>query len=340
MSFRAGRNMPVDAVEFQVPAAATPPSWASPAWDRLCAAVEGLRDHSLKTSFYYSCATTSALLDECHRVLDTVKPKIVLTASNPMEAGVAMGVASQARGSLTIQLQHGILQPFFTPVISDHMVTWGKTSSETLERLGVEDHRLRALGSPRHDAMAPSKDSSAKRKLLQALDLPCRPTLAFFSNGNDLIRNGTAPVECAQWLEQLALEYSNDLNVIVRLHPNEDGALFKDCPHLHITKHAPDLHTMLDGCDWAGSLCSTVLYDALLYLKPVWQFYADGWPDLADNWRRGLAKRISSQDELFAEVKQLMHVAPCLDEPPLYEQVFANHGQATQAVANFAASQL
>jgi hypothetical protein len=100
------------------------------------------------------------------------------------------------------------------------------------------------------------------------------------------------------------------------------------------------LHTTLDGCDWVGSLCSTVLYDALLYLKPVWQFFADGWPDLADNWRCRLAKRISSLDELRAEVNQLMRVAPTLDEPPLYEQVFANHGQATQTVADFVTSQL
>ncbi len=95
--------------------------------------------------------------------------------------------------------------------------------------------------------------------------------------------------ESAQWLETTAEKYSKDLNIIVRLHPNEDDSLYRHCPHLRITKDSPDLAIALDGCDWVGSRCFTVLYDALLFKKPVWQFYADGWPELAKNWREGLA---------------------------------------------------
>jgi hypothetical protein len=126
------------------------------------------------------------------------------------------------------------------------------------------------------------------------------------------------------------------MNFIVRLHPNEDNSLYRDCRHLTISKGVPNLATTIEGCDWIGSLCSTVLYDALLYKKPVWQFYADGWPELADNWRHGLAVRISSQFELSEMVDRMLceDVDLIVDES-LHKKVFANHGRATQATADF-----
>jgi hypothetical protein len=43
------------------------------------------------------------------------------------------------------------------------------------------------------------------------------------------------------------------VNVVVRLHPNEDGSLYRNCSHLTITKGSPDLAVMLEGSDWVGS---------------------------------------------------------------------------------------
>jgi hypothetical protein len=339
VSFGSGDGLPVETLELRVPAAALTPSWALESWDGLCDAVEELRDPSLKRSFFYYCASGTALLDECRRVLDLLDPQVVMTASNPMEGGVAMGVASLERGAQTLLSQHGIMQAFNTPVVADRMLTWGSSSTRTLERLGVESDRLVTLGSPRHDAMMPAKDGSARRRLLEALGLPDRPTFAFFSNGNDLVRNGIAPFECSRWLESIAAEYSSDLNVVVRLHPNEDGDLFRDCPNVSVTKDQPDLSTTLEGCDVVGSLCSTVLYDALLYGKPVWQFYADGWPDLADNWKNGLATRVSTALELRAFIDEMLRVGPQSDQS-LCADIFANHGRATQAVADYVVSHL
>ena len=91
----------------------------------------------------------------------------------------------------------------------------------------------------------------------------------------------------------------------------------------------------LDGCDWLASLCSTVLYDGLLYEKPVWQFHADGWPALADNWKQGLALRVRSESHLRVLVgRMLSGDADHQGDASLVARVFANHGRATQAVAD------
>jgi hypothetical protein len=106
-----------------------------------------------------------------------------------------------------------------------------------------------------------------------------------------------------------------------------------------VFKHECDLATTLNAADICGALCSTTLLDALLYKKPVLQFFADGWPDLADNWRRGLAERIGNPQQLMDVLaagtngvswkvladKQATHI----------DEVFANRGHAIQAVTRF-----
>jgi hypothetical protein len=268
-----------------------------------------------------------------------IRPKVVLCAATNFIGGAAITISSRWNGSRPMLLQHGMTQAFYTPLISDCMLTWGAATNQTLMALGVPDNQLVALGSPRHDTMRPSIRGEARAVFLRALALPDRPTFVFFSNGNDLLRNGMAPRECATWLENLAAAHRNSWNVVARLHPNEDGRLYKDCPHVLVTKESPDFHTTLGGCDVVGSLCSTVLYDALLYDKPVLQFHHPEWPELADNWRNRYSIRVVSSEHL-TEVLPSIRPGSERYESVIHEQheklstVFANYGSASHAVAD------
>jgi hypothetical protein len=326
-------SLPGTAVPFEHRGGARAPRWAARAWDELSACEPGLRDRSLRRSFVHACAMLQPLFDEIERLLEAVEPRTVLTASNQLRGGAALTVAARAQGIRSMLLQHGILQPFYTPLLSDLMLTWGPSSDEILVALGVPRAQLVAAGSPRHDAMRPSERRGARARLARALGLPDRPTVAFFSNGNDLDRNGVAPAECADWLEGAAATV-NDVNVVVRLHPNEDGSLYRRCRHVTLTQGSPDLSDTLDGCDRVASLCSTVLYDGLLYGKAIWQLHADGWPDLADNWKRGLALRVGSASQLRTLVGAMADEAEGSVDASLAARVFANHGRATEAVVD------
>ena len=328
-------NLPESAYYLQSAPHVFPPAWARNSWDALCDTIKELRCRSFERSFRSFCANMQGYYDALDTMLDAIDPKIVLNASTQLGGGAGLIVACRQRGILTLLLQHGILQPLYLPIIADYMLTWGQSSTETLACLGVSPQKLIALGSPRHDAIGPTSDANTKGTFYRALSLQEKPTMVFFSNGNDFVRNGDAPYECARWLEKSAALHKNDINVVVRLHPNEDGSLYQNCPHLHITKDVPDLAVTLEGCDWVGSLCSTVLYDALLFKKPVWQFHADHWPELANNWRQGLAVRISSQTELSESMSQILSVERHGFDERLSSRVFANHGRAAGAVADF-----
>ncbi len=118
--------------------------------------------------------------------------------------------------------------------------------------------------------------------------------------------------------------------------------LYRESRNVTIMSRAVPLGTALEGCDWIGSLGSTVMYDALLYGKAVWQFYADHWPVLVDNWKTGLALRVSSEDHFRELVRNALTSGGTTlrAEAGLVPRVFVNHGRATQAVADVVASRL
>jgi len=340
ISFNALPGVP-SVRRFEFPARALPPPWAATAWEALCECETSLRDQALQRSFYHACAVLRGLSDEVHALLDAAAPQVVICASTQGVGGAALTMAARQQDVRSLLLQHGMMQPVYTPLVADEMLTWGPSSDEILVSMGVPRAQLRTVGSPRHDRMGPSGNGRARSVLRRALALPDRPTFVFFSNGNDLVRNGSAPAECAAWLEATAASYADDLNVVVRLHPNEDGSLYRHGRHLTLMRSTPGLGETLDGCDWLASLCSTVLYDGLLYGKPIWQFHADGWPALADNWKQGLALRVRSESHLRVLVgRMLSGQADHQGDNALVARVFANHGRATQAVADVVVSAL
>ncbi len=326
---------------FEFPARARSPQWAAEAWEALCDGAPGLCRRDLARSFAHSAAMLQGLYDELDRLLASVRPQVILCAATQPIGGAALMVTARRRGITALLLQHGMPGPDFIPLLADAMLMWGPSSAHTVVSLGLPRSRVLTPGSPRHDSMRPCGDGRARATLLSALGLSDRPTFVFFSQGHDRDGLGDAVVECMGWLERAAARYADAVNFVVRLHPNEDGALYRGCRHLTVMNRAVDLRVTLEGCDWIGSLCSTVLYDGLLYGRPAWQFYADDWPVYIDNWKTGLASRVSSEQHLVDMVSRVLSsgVPPGVDDA-LIARVFANHGRATQAVADVVSARL
>jgi hypothetical protein len=335
VSMNSPEALPIPAVTLRYRCPWLVQGWAKQAWNELCAMEHSLASPHEVRAFFSASMEAAGLLAEFDRVLAATGARVAVTASTQLMGGAALVVAARSRRVPSVVLQHGVLQPLYVPVVADRMCTWGRSSDETLIRHGVEGRRLVALGSPRHDAMKPGAPGEARRQVLRDLELSDRPLLVFFSNGNDLSRNGAAPAACARWLAYAAERYRDKVHIVVRLHPNEDGSLYRRCAALTVTKKHPSHAAVLDAGDCVASLCSTAMLEALLYRKPVWHFHADGWPVLATNWQEGLAERISSGEQLCAAIEGTLLrqvFSPIAAEP---DRVFANHGSATQAVAEF-----
>ena len=308
------------------------PNWSGEAYNTLKVAMETKTqpDHSL---FQEYCKQITDLASSVNYMLDIVQPKVIVTVSRTMPISAAITVLGKKKKIRTIELQHGIPQAFYTPLISDNFISWGQISKNILTELGEDPSKIFNLGSPRHDDLTSSLKS--KNEIFKELNLKKIPTLVFFSNGNDLSRNGNAPIECAYWINDLSRKFYNRMNIIVKLHPNEDGQLYVNNSDITILKNEYSSAELLNICNYSASYCSTVMYESILFEKPVIQFYDSNWPDLADNWKSGLAIRASSIDnlnEIFDKV--LKNDLKLSVNNEMINKLFQNVGNSISKVAN------
>ncbi|MBI5667996.1 MAG: hypothetical protein HZC41_08290 [Chloroflexi bacterium] len=324
-------------ITFSVPARWQPSSRWRAGWHALR---EIFPDALHPASFDAFCDLASAAantVEEVKRLLSQLRPRLLVLAADHLLPGSAAAAAARDLGIESLVLLHGAVSPYNAPLTADRMGVWGEVSFDQMVQLGVPPEQLVVLGSPRHDSF-PAVPADARQRFRDTLGLRDLPCLVFFSNGNDLRRNSRVAVEgCARWLNTAAAALPDRMEVAVRLHPNEDGSLYANSPLLHVFKHECDLATTLSAADVCAALCSTTLVDALLYNKPVLQFYAEGWPNLADNWRRGLSLRIADETQLvdFLSAGMGRWQTLAAEQAQQVDSVFAHRGRARQAVADY-----
>ena len=245
---------------------------------------------------------------EIQKVLSQLVPKALIIAEELLVSSHVLCLVAKRLGIKVFVLQHGAVNGYFMPVNSDYFITWGSISTHHMQQLGLSNDRILTLGSPGHDRFAQIDRSSARVELLKTLSLPDRPTFVFFSNGNDPVRNTYEALEaCKDWLYSAARLLKRQYNIVIKLHPDENGELYLDADNnITIFKNECDVLSSIAGSDIIGSLCSTVLSEALIFNIPAFQFLGDGWPELVDNWRWLIAHRIKDGQSL---VKKLVAVS-------------------------------
>lgn len=313
-------------------------------WRRGWDALRAVLPDDLEADAYPAFLDIGLASDNCRhevkRLLTALRPRLMIQAIDQLLPGSAASRAAQEMGVESLVLLHGAVSPYNAPVTANCMGVWGKVSYEQLVGMGVPPEQLTILGSPRHDNFTQESVSDARQRFRESLGLRDLPYMVFFSNGNDLRRNSREAVEgCAAWLHSAATELADQMEFAVRLHPNEDGSIYANYPNLRVFKQECDLATTLNAASICGALCSTTLLDALLYKKPVLQFFADGWPDLADNWQRGLAERICGPEQLVDVLKSGLNsdLWRILSEKQTAhtDEVFANRGHSKQIITKF-----
>lgn len=318
----------------------TPKVWQR-AWADLRAALPAELNDASYSAYVHEAAVAANFTREMERLLTQLRPELLVTTIDQLLPASAIVMAARNQHIPSLLLQHGAVIPYNAPLTADHMAVWGSTSLDQMVTYGVPAEQMTILGSPRHDRFPVLSRVEARTQLRAMLDLSDKAYFVFFSNGNDPLRNSMEALEgCAQWLDAASRELSGQYEFLVRLHPNESGDLYRPYPQLKVFKNESPLDTTLGAADICAALCSTTLSDALLYNKPVLQFYAEGWRDLADNWRRGLAERIANRQQLVTLLRSDSWQALARQQALQRSTVFAEHGQAAASISAYIRRQL
>lgn len=320
-----------------------PPCWgAQPTYRRafaeLRAAVPEAVGESDWPRFVSLARRALSVSEEVERVLRGCRARALVVGRDQHLVAASACVAAASLGMPSFTLQHGAVGAFYLPLVSERFIAWGEASRDWLVDAGTDPASVVALGSPRHDA-EPSADPEAGHRFRRHLELGDELVFTFFSNSHaPEMCSQRAISGCAAWLTTASTALEGEVSVVVKLHPSEDGRLYSGVPGLRVIKSQHPLPAVLSGSDVIGSFCSTTLQEALLYGKPALQFLAPGWPELVDNWRRGLARRISSSDRLVEELRALRD-RDCYRERSRRARrdagrAFANRGHAADAIAD------
>lgn len=109
-------------------------------WLVRCAAEQGARQ--------------TRLVERIDRHFDRLRPAALVVDEDATPLARAAVAAARRHGAVSFVAQHGA--PYgrlgFAPLAADYLLAWGESSRRRFLSWGVPDERIRATGSPRHDA--------------------------------------------------------------------------------------------------------------------------------------------------------------------------------------------
>src|SRR5262249_9519225 len=165
------------------------------------------------------------------RALDAIQPTALVVTSNRRHAERALALAARARRIPCVLFPGTLLysrDPSNRFDVGERIVVMGEYLRErlTAERI-AEPQRISVVGDPRSDAARRVPSARLRDEITRELGLaPDRPLLVFVSKIVSLLFSA-AEKEAFYRTMARALEHLPAVNVVVKIHPNEDETLVR-----------------------------------------------------------------------------------------------------------------
>ncbi|MGB4442157.1 MAG: hypothetical protein WBJ62_08035 [Coriobacteriia bacterium] len=319
--------------------------------DRICrwaeSAVGGVEATVIAQAARAQIARIARLMGAYSEFLSTVRPNVILTASEINPPVETMASAGRTYGIPTVNVQHGAITdlPRFSDFRFDAFCVFGEAYAEVLTRRGVPADRLHVTGSPLADrsAMGDVADGAVQAESHHPDRSESRFSL-LFAGGYSCATVSDAALHDTLAMVLEAAGRDGSLDVQVKLHPlgggseaGYEGALaeYPDVP-VTVTRDA-ELDGLMRACDCVVTHGSTVGIDAALYHKPVILLSLPGDEDLLPLVAEGVALRASTSEDVLRRVAEIRRGARASDAD--YERIrrrytFRQDGEAGERVAD------
>jgi hypothetical protein len=175
---------------------------------------------------------------------------------------------------------------------------WGEASAEHFRAVAPSDS-VQVTGTPRFDTLQPQVHVDAGKRLLDRLGLK-GPALLFLSNPIDDMGFCSTSEKMSMFLDFLDMAVpvlaSESRGIIVKLHPSEDLAAFRDLAAGFEGVHVVDagLHEVLAAGLAAVVLASTVGLEAMMFGLPLGVLALPGHGHVFEYVERGGAVALSA----------------------------------------------
>jgi len=240
-------------------------------------------------------------LDFIGRVIDHLRPAVVISTSSPrseqaaIDAAVARGIPSLTMMDLFALPHDNFLRQ---SVYADRITVLSEFVRNNLVSAGIEASRIEVTGCPAYDAMFDPANAEAGRRLRESLGWQdCRMLMWAGNleedapNGDDRYR-GTGLGIMAQEKLRGWVESHPDAALLIRYHPNQYHLFPLPAPHprIHFSNPASDkLQPQLHAADILLVQTSTVGFEAALIGKRLLPCHFRRWSSTSISIMESLA---------------------------------------------------
>jgi len=228
-------------------------------------------------------------------------------------------LASRAKNIPTLVVQHGILAEHngHGVIHADMIAVWGEYASAWYKRFGNENKKIIVTGNPAFDIMLGAQAGYGKDIMLRSLGLAGKRSLVtVISPGQSMFRQ-TAFVydDVAENMIRgmvKAVATVRDVNLVIKLHPNEDPAVFsgfidkKDRDFVSMVSKT-DLRALITASDLVVTMDSTVGLEAVIAGKPLMVINLTGREDLIPYVERGVATGVYANGDIESGLRTALY---------------------------------
>ncbi|MFH0832259.1 MAG: UDP-N-acetylglucosamine 2-epimerase [Candidatus Aenigmatarchaeota archaeon] len=205
---------------------------------------------------------------------------------------------------------HGVIDvgyPKDGNVYASKIAAFGQMTKDFWARRGVERKRIEITGDPRYDELFLKKMYYNKNSVYEKFGIPKDKTIVVLTTQpvskeeNEALLHGVFK----------AIEEFPDLQLIVKLHPDENDELHKKIANEYDIKpiivKCVDLYELFNSCGLAITYYSTTALEAMLFDKPVLIVNLSGQPDKFPFVSSGAAVGAYMEKDIAPSIKNIIN---------------------------------
>jgi len=252
----------------------------------------------------------------------------------------------------TLMFQHGfhgntVKNPVqYSPGFSDEIIVWGEDTKKHIRPICGADHKVYALGSPRHDKIVKDYvNKPRKKEFYKNLNIDYKKmTVVFFSQTHAIDRGYPREryIKPIFALDKLYNIYKDDINLVIKLHPAETKKYYREymenIKNVKIIKNEISLYELLSHTDISLSVGSTTTLESMIFRIPVLQLgLSEHGVSGEDMYKSGATLLIEDNNQLIQMMREIIDgnfdMNKYLKEQRVYlERNYANLGNAADEI--------
>jgi len=261
-----------------------------------------------KNNYYYNFIRSVEIIEN---IFKDENPNLLLFNTDEASLGKITSIVSQNYNIPVINIDHALQidSPRITNLLYTKMAVAGSLNKDLFIKYGAKEKQIAITGLPIHDMIynINSNKNFTKDEFLKKLNLPLlnNKNVVLFTHPNTRFGNRETRKKIIENVISAVQKHTN-INLIIKLHPNENDRLVENIISQNTFKHVSvlqDVNSLYNLINFGDLIIttynSTVAIEAALFKKPLIILNYTGQKNLLKCSNEGVAVEVINSDNLY-----------------------------------------